>query len=89
MKSYEKVYKKLLELRRDRKSLRRLLGHVSGPAEAEVNEGYDKAIHQIEILEWVLKEKTTESEGAVPDLKKVAEAVADAAGKISKHLDND
>jgi predicted CopG family antitoxin len=59
MKNHEKVYKKLLELRRNKKSLSRLLGHVSGPAETEVNEGYNKAIHQVEILEWILDERDT------------------------------
>jgi hypothetical protein len=59
MKNHEKAYKKLLELRRDKKSLHKLLGHVSGPSETEVNEGYDKAIHQIEILEWILDERDT------------------------------
>jgi len=51
----ETIYKKLLELRRDKRACERLSGHVTGPAEAERNWDLDKIIPQIEILEWVLK----------------------------------
>ena len=60
MRRPETVYKKLLELRRDRQACNRLSGYVSGPAEAEREGDLARIIPQIEILEWVMKTRKKE-----------------------------
>ena len=57
MKSRREIMKQLLKLKHERRENRKLLPHVSGISETEVQRHLDEIPIQMKTLKWVLDEQ--------------------------------